>query len=112
MRAIGVRMIRLTRRSIISGSHPSYFLLIVERLLVELRAYFGQGTSCSPAYGALLVDVLQRLISTSDSSRREQIIHNDSVRGHFHALLYTCLAIPNHNHGLAMRLWNIYGRII
>ena len=104
-------LIRLTSRSIISGSHPSYFLLIVDRLLVELRAYVDQATFPS-AYGALLVDVLQRLISTADSSRREQILQHDSVREHFHALLYTCLASQQHDHGLAMRLWNIYGRIV
>jgi hypothetical protein len=96
---------------LILGSYQSYFLLIFERILAELLVNYDKLNSHS-TYGLILVNILQKLVSSNDSNTLEQILNTESVRQQFHALLYTCLCLNNNDIPLVIRLWNIYGRIL
>ncbi|CAF2409318.1 unnamed protein product [Rotaria sp. Silwood2] len=93
------------------GCHQSYFLLVFERILIELLVYFDKSDSNS-AYILILMNILEKLISSNDSTTLEQILNNESVRQQFHALLYTCLSSNKNEISLIISLWNIYGRIL
>jgi len=95
----------------ILGCHPSYFLLVFERILGELFVYVDKLNSNS-TYALILVNILQKLITSNDSTILEQILNNNSVRQQFHALLYTCLSVNNNDISFVIHLWNIYGRIL
>jgi hypothetical protein len=84
---------------------------VFERILGELFVYFDKVNSNS-TYALILVNILQKLIGSHDSTTLEQILNNDSVRQQFHALLYTCLSVNNNDLTLVIHLWNIYGRIL
>ncbi|CAF1177075.1 unnamed protein product [Adineta steineri] len=93
------------------GCHPSYFLLVFERILIELFANVDKINSNS-TYSLILINILQKLVTLNDNTTLEQILNNESVRQQFHALLYTCLSKNNIDISLIVCLWNIYGRII
>ena len=95
----------------ILGSRPANFLLVFERLLFELAAYFDKSNSDLP-YATILLDILQKLLNTHDQTILEQILNNDSVRQQYHALLYTCLSLNHNDQPLIIHLWNMYGRIL
>ncbi|CAF3567772.1 unnamed protein product [Rotaria socialis] len=94
------------------GCCQSYFLVVFERILAELLVYFDK-TDFDSTYGLILVDILQKLISSNGSTTVQQVLDNESIRQQFHELLYTCLAFNNNdNSSLVIYLWNIYGRIL
>ncbi|CAF3136810.1 unnamed protein product [Rotaria sp. Silwood2] len=94
------------------GCYQSYFLVVFERILTELFVYFDKKNSNS-TYGLILVNILQKLITSNDNTTLQQILNNESIRQQFHELLYTCLAFNNNNdNSLVIYLWNIYGRIL
>ncbi|CAF1025921.1 unnamed protein product [Rotaria sordida] len=92
------------------GCYQSYFLVVFERILAELLIYFDKKNSNS-TYGLILINILQKLITSNDYITLKQILNNDLIRQQFHELLYTCLAFNNDN-SLIIFLWNIYGRIL
>ncbi len=102
---IGIRFL------LILGCRPSNFLLVFERILTELFAYFDKSNTNS-TYASILINILQKLIISHDRIILEQILNNDSVRQQYHALLYTCLSMNNNDISSIVHLWNIYGRIL
>ncbi len=95
----------------ILGFRPSNFLLVFERLLSELSAYFDK-TNSNLSYASILINILQKLVISHDQTILEQILNNDSVRQQYHALLYKCLSLNHNDLPLIIHLWNIYGRIL
>ncbi len=96
----------------ILGCHQSYFLLVFQRILAELFIYFDR-SNLNSTYALILINILQKLIASNDSTILEQILNNDLVRQQFHGLLYTCLSGNNNNDiSFIIHLWNIYGRIL
>ncbi|CAF1169826.1 unnamed protein product [Rotaria sp. Silwood1] len=94
------------------GCYPSYFLVVFERILTELFIYFDK-TNSNTTYGLILINILQKLITSNDNTILKQILNNELIRQQFHELLYTCLAFNNNNdNSLVIYLWNIYGRIV
>ncbi|CAF4077489.1 unnamed protein product [Rotaria magnacalcarata] len=93
------------------GCYQSYLLVVFERILAELLVYFDR-TDFDSTYGIVLVNILQNLISSNDSTAVQQVLDNESIRQQFHELLYTCLAFNHNNSSLVIYLWNIYGRIL
>ncbi|CAF2943542.1 unnamed protein product [Rotaria sp. Silwood2] len=97
---------------VLSCCYQSYFLVVFERILTELFVYFDKKNSNS-TYGLVLVNILQKLITSNDNTTLQQILNNESIRQQFHELLYTCFAFNNNNdNSLVIYLWNIYGRIL
>ena len=93
------------------GCQSSYFLLVFEQILIELFALFHHA-NLDAIYASILINILQKLITTNDSTTLEQTLNNESVRQQFHALLYACLAMNNNESSLVVCLWNIYSRIL
>jgi hypothetical protein len=97
------------------GSYQAYFLFIFERLINQLLVYFRTST-CSIDSGIILVILVEKLLAANDKHVVQQILHQQTVRLQYHALLYTCLSENSLDNptrlSLIVRLWNLYGRIV
>ena len=84
------------------GCHSSYFLLVIERILIELI----KSTRLN------LIHILEKLLSYHDEIILEKIINNDFVRQQFQYLLYQCLSTHKQDSTITIQLWNLYGQIV